>query len=78
MKEANNVAETHPAPANPPQDDLIDFGEGDAPTPTPAKADKPESTPTPDEIEKMLTSTGKPAEGPLIDFTQELKKDLPS
>jgi hypothetical protein len=33
---------------------------------------------SPDEIETMLASTSKPKEGPLIDFTQELKKDLPA
>jgi len=26
----------------------------------------------------MLNSTGKPAEGPLLDFTKDLKSDLPS
>ena len=62
--------------SKPPQDDLIDFGQDDAPTPKPEQAEKTVPK-TPDEIEKMLTSTGKPAEGPLIDFTQEMKKDLP-
>lgn len=33
---------------------------------------------SPDEIESMLSATSKPKEGPLIDFTQELKKDLPA
>jgi hypothetical protein len=57
-------------------EDLIEFGEGNgAPTKTePA----PLPAQTPDEIEKMLTSTGKRSEGPLIDFTEEMKKDLPT
>ncbi|UKZ77175.1 hypothetical protein TrVFT333_004894 [Trichoderma virens FT-333] len=51
------------------EDSLIDFGKEDAPVPA-AKS--------PDEIERMLTATGKPAEGPLIDFAQDMKKDLPA
>lgn len=30
------------------------------------------------DIETLLSSTGKPAQGPLIDFSKNLKKDLPS
>jgi hypothetical protein len=64
-----------PAPAAPAatkQDDLIDFGQSEEPA-------KEQQTPKqPSEIESMLASTGKPADGPLIDFTQELKKDLPT
>lgn len=54
-----------PAPPNKPEAtaDLIDFSE-------PVKKKS--------EIESMLSSTGKPAEGPLIDFTTEMKQDLPS
>ena len=54
-----------------PQDDLIDFGQNEAP----AEAPPPQ---TPDEIEKMLAATGKPAQGPLIDFAQDLRKDMPT
>jgi hypothetical protein len=51
------------------EDSLIDFGNDEAPAPA-AKS--------PDEIERMLAATGKPAEGPLIDFAQDMKKDLPA
>lgn len=46
------------------QDSLINFG------------DEPTKSQT--EITNILNTTGKPAEGPLIDFTDDLKKDLPS
>lgn len=54
-----------PAPPKEPEAtaDLIDFSE-------PVKKKS--------EIENMLSSTGKPADGPLIDFTTEMKQDLPS
>lgn len=61
------------APKEQPEDDLIDFGQNDEPA---EKA--PEPVKQPSEIEQMLASTGKPAEGPLLDFMQDLKKDLPS
>lgn len=51
------------------EDSLIDFGNDQASTP---------AVKSPDEIEKLLTATGKPADGPLIDFAQDLKKDLPA
>lgn len=71
----------------PSQDDLIDFSQNDAPaTPAPVpvpvpaagEADITNATQSKDEIEKLLHSTGKPAEGPLIDFQDDMKKDLPS
>ncbi|OPB38995.1 oxysterol-binding protein [Trichoderma guizhouense] len=70
-KKSTNHAVERPKEVEKPkeEDSLIDFGNDDAPTPA-AKS--------PDEIEKMLTATGKPAEGPLIDFAQDLKKDLPA
>lgn len=69
-KSTNHVVEELKEVEKPKEEDsLIDFGNDDAPTPA-AKS--------PDEIERMLTATGKPAEGPLIDFTQDLKKDLPA
>lgn len=51
------------------EDSLIDFGNDEASTP---------ATKKPNEIEILLAATGKPAEGPLIDFTQDLRKDLPA
>ncbi|PNP42781.1 hypothetical protein TGAMA5MH_05524 [Trichoderma gamsii] len=51
------------------EDSLIDFGNDQTSTP---------AVKSPDEIEKLLTATGKPADGPLIDFAQDLKKDLPA
>ncbi|KAM0341750.1 hypothetical protein ACHAPU_009883 [Fusarium lateritium] len=57
-------------------DNLMDFDD----TPAPAKTEQPapaEPAPEISEIQNMLSSTGKPAEGPLLDFTSDLKKDLP-
>ncbi|KAM0450356.1 hypothetical protein ACHAO4_006779 [Trichoderma viride] len=51
------------------EDSLIDFGNDEASTP---------AARSPDEIETLLAATGKPADGPLIDFAQDLKKDLPA
>lgn len=51
------------------EDSLIDFGNDEAPAP---------ATKKPDEIETLLAATGKPADGPLIDFAQDLKRDLPA
>lgn len=66
-----------PAATEPPQDDLIDFGQDEEPKHEQAeKQEQPEKQQS--EIEKMLSSTGKPPAGPLLDFTQDLKKDLPS
>lgn len=59
------------APKEQPQDDLIDFGQNEEPA-----EDKPARRPS--EIEQMLSSTGKPADGPLLNFTEDVKKDLPS
>ena len=50
--------------------DVTGAGQNGEAAPMPAKS--------PDEIESMLAATSKPKEGPLIDFTQELKKDLPA
>ena len=56
---------------------MIDFGSDEKPAAKPlAKSNegKPAS-----EIQTLLESTGKPApDGPLIDFAQDLKKDLPT
>lgn len=40
-------------------------------------ATEPPAAKSPDEIENILASTGKPADGPLIDFSQDMKRDLP-
>ncbi|KAF7539870.1 hypothetical protein G7Z17_g12317 [Cylindrodendrum hubeiense] len=62
-----------------PQENLIDFDEAPASQPPqPAKQDVIKPTPSEVEIQNMLSSTGKPADGPLIDFAADLKKDLPS
>lgn len=68
--------------AVPPQsnhDDPIDFGQDDSPAEPqrpPVRGDpKVEST---GEISELLNSTGKPSEGPLIDFHHDLKKNIPS
>ncbi|KAK0389590.1 hypothetical protein NLU13_3165 [Sarocladium strictum] len=72
--EQANKSQVNSAP-----NDLVDFGQNDAPAET--TATEPKHAPADkghDEISKMLNSTGKPAEGPLLDFTQDLKNDLPS
>lgn len=60
---------------------MIDFGQDDTPAELPkpvqhqVKDDpKVEST---GEISGMLKSTGKASEGPLIDFHEDLKKNVP-
>jgi hypothetical protein len=58
--------------------DLIDFGQNDASAP--AQAERPskiEKHPSSD-IPNLLESTGQKVDGPLLDFTRDLKKDLPS
>ncbi|RSL65435.1 hypothetical protein CEP54_004248 [Fusarium duplospermum] len=65
-------------------DNLIDFDDTPAPAPAPTAAPVPakpalaEPVTKQSEIQTLLTSTGKPADGPLIDFTNDLKKELPS
>ncbi|KAI0483367.1 Oxysterol-binding protein [Xylariaceae sp. FL0804] len=59
--------------------DLIDFGQDDRPEPPP-KTDRPAPPPKVDstDIHGMLETTGHRApEGPLIDFTGDLKSNLP-
>lgn len=71
----------HNTAENPGKDnggDLIDFGQNEEPSPAkpepPTKIEKHPSS----EITNLLESTGQKANGPLIDFTGDLKKDLPS
>ncbi|KAJ2970468.1 hypothetical protein NUW58_g9687 [Xylaria curta] len=58
--------------------DLIDFGQNDDPLPaktepsTKAQNHRPSA-----DITNLLESTGQKANGPLLDFTEDLKKDLP-
>jgi oxysterol-binding protein-related protein 8 len=68
-------------PPQPKQNDLIDFGQDDTPAAPPEPVEhqlkdqpKVEST---GEISGMLKSTGKTSEGPLIDFHEDLKKNVP-
>lgn len=53
--------------------DLIDFGQNDAPAALAAAPAKKDSK----DISGMLQATGREQEGPLIDFTGDMKKDLP-
>lgn len=55
---------------------LIDFAGSDAPESAPATV--VEANKQPNDIKHLLQSTGKPADGsPVLDFTQEMKKDVP-
>ncbi|OHW95510.1 oxysterol-binding protein [Colletotrichum incanum] len=72
--------------------DLIDFGDAPATTPTAATFSAPAVQPPADapvtaqdsqsgskDIQSMLNKTGsQPAEGPLMDFTADMKKNVPS
>lgn len=82
---ANKSSESKQTPAQPAQpahDDLIDFSQDDSP----AEAARPAAVPSTidsrtestGEISGLLKSTGKPSEGPLIDFHNDLKKNIPS
>lgn len=65
--------------AEPAANDLIDFGQNDEAPAQPQPAVEEAPAKTPDEIEKMLSSTGKKADGgPLLDFSEEMKKTLPA
>ncbi|KAK3180664.1 Oxysterol-binding protein OBPa [Lecanicillium sp. MT-2017a] len=61
--------EAKPADASGGGNDLIDFGDSSAPS-------EP-SAPQTKNVENMLAQTGKPADGPLLDFSDDMKKDLP-
>lgn len=74
------AAPTPPTPASaPPQsvDNLIDFSGDAAPAQPPQPPQPPAQPKQPDEIETMLQQTGKPADGALLDFTEDMRKDLP-
>ncbi|KAK9421595.1 putative Oxysterol-binding protein-like protein OBPalpha [Seiridium unicorne] len=73
-------------PAQPAPADLIDFGNNEAPAAAPVPAENPniaaaaEHRPSKDstEIRQLLSSTGhKAPEGPLIDFSADMKHTLP-
>lgn len=72
-------AEHKPAPAEADHGDLIDFGQDDSPANPPqrpvATDPRVEST---GEISGLLKSTGKPSEGPLINFHSDIKGNTPS
>lgn len=78
----SNTAPAPAAPATTTRDDLIDFGNDDAPA-EPPQPERPAAVANPavestGEISGLLKSTGKPAaDGPLLDFTHDLKKDVP-
>ncbi|GAW16089.1 hypothetical protein ANO14919_055120 [Xylariales sp. No.14919] len=67
--------------ANPPNDnegDLIDFGQNEDPTPaTTASPSTIEKHPS-SNISDLLESTGQKVDGPLLDFTADVKQNLPS
>lgn len=63
----------HPASEDKKGGDLIDFGPSDPPAAAP-----PQPSSGSKEIASMLKSTGREPEGPLIDFTGDMKKDLPA
>ncbi|GAP91647.1 putative oxysterol-binding protein [Rosellinia necatrix] len=65
---SNNVENHHPGGGG----DLIDFGQNDDPA-SAAKAKKRASS----DIPNLLKSTGQKVEGPLLDFTGDMKKNLP-
>lgn len=60
------------APSDDKGGDLIDFGQSDDPAPA-----QPERQPSSD-IPNLLEATGQKVDGPLLDFTGNLKKDLPA
>lgn len=67
--EAKQSTSESSKPAQKADDSLIDFGGAE-----PAAPPKQQQ---PDEVESMLQQTGKPAEGALLDFTEDMRKDLP-
>lgn len=80
-KAAPTPAPTSAAPATSTRDDLIDFGNNDAPA-EPSQPHRPAAVVNPavestGEISGLLKATGKPADGPLLNFTQDLKTSIP-
>lgn len=73
VKGQKSTLESSPAnsPAQNPQD-----GGPDVETKTGADLSTPK--PPSDAVETILASTGKQTDGPLIDFADDLKKDLPA
>ncbi|KAI0468761.1 Oxysterol-binding protein [Xylaria cf. heliscus] len=53
--------------------DLIDFGQKDDPAPVKTENKRPSS-----DITNLLEATGQKANGPLLDFTSDLKRNLPA
>ncbi|KAF4971086.1 hypothetical protein FZEAL_9926 [Fusarium zealandicum] len=74
-----SVPEAPPAPESSPAPSQLSAPlQPSAPAPPAEKPEPVDPTPRQSEIHAMLSSTGKPADGPLIDFSNDLKKDLPS
>lgn len=74
-RQSESAGGAAPVPKESLQNDLIDFGQNDAPSEPPRPA-APEIEST-GEISGLLKSTGKVTEGPLIDFHNDLKKSVP-
>ena len=72
-------AEPSSAPAaSVPEGDLIDFGQDDPPAAPARRAPLDQAHNSTAEIQGLLAATGVPAkEGALIDFHEDLKKELP-
>ncbi|KAK5630079.1 hypothetical protein RRF57_005794 [Xylaria bambusicola] len=58
--------------------DLIDFGQNDGPIPAQISSSTTTGKHPSTDISNMLESTGQKANGPLLDFSGDLKENLPS
>ncbi|KAI0102136.1 Oxysterol-binding protein [Nemania sp. FL0031] len=67
---------TNPAPDN--GGDLIDFGQNDDPIPVETRSSAKVERHSSSDITNLLESTGQKVDGPLLDFTGDLKRNLPS
>lgn len=74
-RHSENAETAASAPKESLQNDLIDFGQNDVPS-NPPKPVAPQVEST-GEISGLLNSTGTHTEGPLIDFHNDLKKNVP-
>jgi len=62
------------------ESDLIDFGQNDAPAAPPRPTQDTHGGQSKSNVEQMLesTSTGQATQAPLLDFQDDMKKDLPT